>query len=105
MITRYHTQTGSIYEVDYVAKKIRQVNRSEKCASGRVGAGEWRTFVSLEMTDRCLHIGWGSGRDEHSATAEQVGTVSESGREVPDASVSRYTHTSPIVKTEMVGEA
>ncbi len=105
MITRYHTQSGSIYEVDRSAMMIRQVTRGEACKSGRVGAGLWRTYVSLEMSDKRLQIYWGSGRDEYSATADQFGTVTEAGREMPDASVSRYTHTSPIVKTEMVGEA
>jgi hypothetical protein len=104
MITRYHTQTGSIYEVDDVERTVRQVIRSDKCSSGRVGAGEWRPYQSAEVVHRCLQIVWGAGRDEYSANADQVG-FPESGREVSDSSIARHTHTSPVVRTERVGEA
>lgn len=103
-IVRYHTKTGSIYEVDRDKNQLRQVVRSDKCTSGRVGTGDWRPFVSAEIVHGCLHIIWGTGRDEHSEGADQVG-FPESGREVFDASVTRQTHTSPVVKSELVYEA
>lgn len=99
MITRYYTKTGSIYEVDDVAKKIRQVQRSDECKSGRVAA-EWRPYKVAAVLHGCLAISWGTGRDEHSTAADQVGADG-----APDASVTRHTHTSPVVRTEIVGEA
>ena len=97
MITRYHTETGSIYEVDDVAMKIRQLKRSEECASGRVAA-EWRSYLYADVLMGRLAITWGSGRDEHSASADQYGTEG-----ADDDQVTRMTQTSRVVLVDHVG--
>lgn len=48
---KVRTETGSQYEIDYAAKRVRRLN-SEAGTSERVGRGEWRSFV--ECSDPAL---------------------------------------------------
>ncbi len=94
-VKRYTTASGSAYEVDEDRKMIRRTTRSAVSTAERVGE-DWRPYeyVSLSIFGG-LHIVWGSGRDEHSAKAIQVGE----GR---DEDVTRVTETTPIVSVEEV---
>lgn len=91
MITVYKTQSGSVYEVDHEANRIRRVERSSKSNSERVAA-EWRQAERIE----CAGIGhpivvfWGMGRDEHSAA---LGTPEH----LPDDTILRATETTRVV--------
>lgn len=56
-IVEYHTQSGSIYEVDEEKKCMRQLKRSEACQSLRV-TSDWRTFESMSIHGGISFI-WG----------------------------------------------
>ena len=90
MITEYHTESGSIYEVDDKNMKMRQIKRSAACTSGRV-SGEWRNYEHLTIGSNLLFV-WGTGKDEHSDKATQIG-ADEGGI------VIRHTLSTRIVKT------
>jgi len=84
---RYHTKTGSTYEVDGKHKRIRKLK-------GGVGTTrvteDWRSYEEIDDEVGVLRIYWGQGRDE---TSDRLGTPKE---DVP----SRWTVTSPIVRLE-----
>lgn len=116
-ITRYHTDSGSVYEVElgpaspivgevfqvdaheYI--RVRRVVRSDISRSERVSA-DWRDAESVG----CLGVGmplviwWGRGRAEHSENAEQVGLFDD----MPDEAVQRCTQTTPVKHIEIPGE-
>jgi len=98
----FKTETGSTYHLDLPGKRIRRVERSAESKSGRMGAGDWRSFqhADLPIVGRPVWVTWGSGRDEHSAAADQLGTDG-----APDEAVTRTTHTSAVVEVSEVGEA
>lgn len=121
-ITRYHTASGSVYEVErgqikelsrspdstvfnaagYATLRVRRLHRSTVSRSERV-TQEWRDAESVG----CLGVGmplviwWGRGRDEHSAQAEQVGVYDGA----PDEAIQRCTQTTPVKHIEILGEA
>ena len=96
-IVRYTTETGSLYEIDLANKNVRLVTKSSKSATNRVQY-RWRPYEGLacEGIGHPLVISWGLGRDVHSPKATQVGTEG-----VGDESISRWTHTSPVVSKEI----
>lgn len=93
MSTLYKTKSGSLYEVDGL--RVRQRERSDVCSSGRVSS-EWREAVDVhcEGVGCSLVIMWGTGRDEHSANAIQV------GEELEGTMVIRMTTTTSVVAIE-----
>lgn len=92
---RYHTASGSAYEVDEERKLVRRSTRSQLSKAERVSE-EWRPYedICIALLGG-LHIVWGTGRDEHSANAVQVGEGS-------DESVVRKTVTTRVVSVEDV---
>ena len=92
-VTRYTTASGSVYEIS--GKRIRRVTRSAISVAERVGA-EWREPLEIQAPGigSPITMIWGTGRDEHSANAEQIGTeFAES-----DESITRVTQTTPVVE-------
>ena len=121
-ITRYHTASGSVYEVEvgpttpvagevfqfdapeYI--RVRRVVRSDISRSERV-SNDWRDAESVG----CLGVGmplviwWGRGRDEHSANAEQIGFSGGADVGAPDDAIQRCTQTTPVKHIEILGDA
>ncbi len=93
---RYTTQSGSVYEV--LGVQVRRVLRSRKSGAERVGH-DWRTAESVvcKGIGHPLVIVWGTGRDEYSDRALQVGFADS-----PDATVVRSTQTSPVTAFAVV---
>lgn len=93
-MTRYRTTSGSIYEVDEVRSRVRQLARSPRSNTNRI-ASEWRTFQTLvfQGVGNSLVFTWGHGRDQYSALSDQTG-VDEDGL----GSVLRLTRTTAVVE-------
>lgn len=85
----YKTASGSVYDVD--GNMIRRRVRSKISRSERV-AEEWREAKEIRYSglNQPLTIVWGTGRDEHSENAIQVG-------DGPDDACVRHTWTTPVV--------
>jgi hypothetical protein len=85
---RYHTKSGSIYEVDGL--KVRRVTGGEHY-QGRA-CDDWLDAQEVRATEGLpMYIYWGAGRDEYSP---------DDG--LPDAERQRFTITSQVVRVEEV---
>lgn len=95
---QYRTASGSLYEVDEVNKRARVLEKSRSSHTKRLGT-EWRDYETMVWSGfgKPLIFVWGTGRDEHSTTADQIGTEGE-----PDEHVTRQTVTTPVVETKTV---
>lgn len=91
MTTKYHTQSGSAYEVDHDNKRIRKLKAGVGSNTKRA-VEEWREFISIGGCEvgSSLFIVWGAGRD---AVSDELGTP-------PDVEPLRTTLTSPVVGVE-----
>jgi hypothetical protein len=107
MITRYHTKSGSIYDVkdtvDGILVRRTQLDASRKDLAERRGdrfaadgEGAWRAargYVEMGVGS-ALGIFWGTGRDAQSPVDDGL----------PDELRQRASLTSPITKLETVEE-
>lgn len=56
----FHTESGSQYEVDDEAKRVRRLIRSAASESARPGSGEWVPYQAIEFPPNgSLWIQWG----------------------------------------------
>lgn len=94
---RYKTKSGSTYEV--VGMLVRRAVRSSASKAERV-AEAFRIADSIECKGigHPLVIVWGTGRDVHSANADQIGTAGQ-----PDEAITRMTQTTPVIEIEHEG--
>lgn len=100
-MTKYRTQSGSIYEVDHVNRQVRSLAKADPARGMRLGHGEWKPFESLDDhgVGHPLYFWWGEGRDEHSHQALQLNRPSKlTLSEEIAKSVQRCTWTSPVVE-------
>lgn len=92
MVTKYHTLSGSTYEVDHINCRVRKVKTGVGSNTKRA-VEEWRDFERIEGTvGTSLYICWGAGRD---AVSDELGTP-------PDVQPLRMTITSRIESVEAV---
>jgi hypothetical protein len=83
---KYRTKSGSLYEVDVEARRVRTLEGGT--GTSRI-VQEWRAYDTLELTDDGrLLIVWGYGRDE---VSDQLGTPQ-------GVDPCRMTTTSPVVE-------
>lgn len=90
-MTRYHTKSGSIYEVRTAESGCLEVRRASGGAHYAGRCDDWKPCESAEIYAGRLLIGWGKGRDEYSP---------DDG--LPDDLRYRVTETSEVVRTEQV---
>jgi hypothetical protein len=92
--TRYHTKSGSIYDVAVSPDRQTFVRRMAggDHYKGRCDGPAWKPAVQVCAGSR-LAICWGSGRDEYSP---------DDGYDGPRV---RWTETSKIVRSEQVEDA
>jgi hypothetical protein len=93
---RFTTTSGSLYEVDTTAKKIRRLN-GEKNPTPRMGKdGEWRHYAKLypakPAVGQTLVIVWGEDTPLLPETVEELAQVGGFGMPI--------THTSLVVKVD-----
>lgn len=92
-MTEYHTQSGSIYEVDEVSKRVRVIAKANPAQRHRLGAGEWKEYESLNFGGEAgdvLWFWWKQAIDEFSSQE----AIDAHARGEP---VRTATHTSPVV--------
>ncbi len=88
-MTRYHTKSGSIYEVE----DRNGETWIRRAAGGAHYAGrcdDWKQCYDAHVYQGRLLILWGGGRDEHSPTDDGI----------PDDLRQRTTETSRVVRVE-----
>lgn len=91
MITKYHTKSGSTYEVDTVKCQIRKLRAGANSNTKRI-VEDWRKYISISghAIGHHMLVVWGKGRD---AVSDELGTPK-------DEEPYRYTVTSPVVGVE-----
>jgi hypothetical protein len=94
-VIRYHTKSGSVYEVRQVDGKP-QVRRASGGPHYKGRCDDWKPCESVELTESpgTLLIGWGLGRDEFSPDDDGI----------PDDLRYRVTETSKVLHVEVVPE-
>lgn len=90
-MVKYHTESGSIYEVDHDHNRIRKLKAGAASNTRRV-VEDWRVYLSITGTEigGRIMVVWGQGRD---AVSDELGTDK-------DAKPWRFTLTSPVVGVE-----
>lgn len=96
---RFTTMSGSVYEVDTEAKKIRRLNGKKDPTPRQGKDGEWRGYLG-ELTIQVGESVWISWADAHPLTEETLSLLGITEAEAPPPSPGRNTFTSPVVEID-----
>jgi hypothetical protein len=91
--------SGSVYEVDTEAKKIRRFNGKKDPTPRQGKDGEWRGYLNnltVEVGESVV-IAWS---DAHQLTEETLDYLGINEKEAPPPSPGRTTFTSPVVEVD-----
>jgi len=98
---KFHTQSGSVYEINTDSKKIRRLNGKADPTPRQGKDGEWRTYASLypeiPKVGEQLLITWA---EEMPPTLETLALFAMAGANPPDKIAGASTVTSPILTVE-----
>jgi hypothetical protein len=66
----FHTETGSVYELDLPQKRMRRLSG---VATPRTPDGQWRTYVDCaRMPDGSMLFEWSDGKGTRTSTVTKI---------------------------------